>query len=65
VVEVGEDRLGGAAGGVAGRGAGADEVAELPAWGVVIFGVGVVAAVVGDGLEDGIEAAQELGELFR
>src|ERR1700733_3845442 len=46
VVQVRVERLGLAAGGVAGGRAGTDEVLELPARGVVLFGVGVGVGVV-------------------
>src|SRR5580692_7423257 len=51
VVEVGVDGLGGAAGSVAGRGAGVDQVPQLAAGGVVVFGVPVVAGAACDRLE--------------
>src|ERR1700761_5433928 len=48
VVQVGVQRLGRAAGGVAGGGAGADQVPQVAAGGVVILGPGVVAGAAGD-----------------
>jgi hypothetical protein len=50
VVEVGVDGLCVAAGGVAGVGAGTDEVGELAAGGVAVLGVAVVALAASDGL---------------
>ena len=65
VVEVAVDGLGAAAGGGAGGGAGADQVLQLPAGGVAVLGVPVVAGPPGDGLGDGVQGAQEVGELRR
>src|ERR1700733_5215792 len=56
VVQVGVECLGLAAGGVAGGRAGTDEVLELPARGVVLFGLGVVAGAAGDGGEGEVQA---------
>ena len=60
VVSVAVDGLGVAAGGVAGFGAGAQQVLELAAGGVVVFGVAVVALAPGDGLGGELELAEEL-----
>ena len=62
VVQVGVERLGLAAGGVAGGGAGADEVFEFAAGGVAVLGVPVVAGVLGDGVEDDVEGADQVAE---
>ena len=62
VVDLGGDGLGAAAGGAAAGGAGADQVLELPAGGVAVLAVGVVARSAGDRLGDGVELGQELGE---
>ena len=60
VVLVAVDGLGVAAGGVAGRGAGAQEVPELAAGGVPGLGLAVVALAPGDGLGGELELAEEL-----
>src|SRR6185437_5495081 len=65
VVEVAVLGLGVAAGGVAGDGAGADQVGELAAGRVAGLGGGVVAARLGDGVRDDVQAAEERGETFR
>ena len=63
VILVAVDRWGVAAGGVAGFGAGAQEVLEFAAGGVVVFGVPVVALAAGDGLGGELELAEELLEV--
>ena len=63
MILVAVDGLGVAAGGVAGFGAGAQEVLEFAAGGVVVFGVAVVALVPGDGLGGELELAEELVEV--
>jgi hypothetical protein len=62
VVEVAVERLGVAAGGVAREGAGADEVFEFAAGGVVVLGGPVVAGLLGDGVEDDPERLDEVAE---
>jgi hypothetical protein len=62
VVEVAVDGLGVAAGGVAGRGPGAEQVLEFPAGGVVVFGVMVVALAAGDGLGGEVELGEKVLE---
>src|ERR1700691_1810191 len=62
VVEVGVDSLGAAAGGVAGCGAGADEVFEFAAGGVTVLGLSVVAGALGDGVEDDAEGLDQVAE---
>ena len=59
MVHVAVDGLRVAAGGVARGGAGAQEVLELAAWGVLAFGVAVVALAAGDGLGDELELPEE------
>ena len=63
MVLVAVDRLGVAAGGVAGFGAGAQEVLEFAAGGVVVFGVAVVALAPGDGLGGELELGEEFVEV--
>ena len=63
VVKVRVDRLGLAAGSVASRGAGTDQVPEPTAGGVVRFSLGVVAGASCDGGEGDAEAVQKLNEL--
>ena len=65
MVQVAVDGLGVAAGGVAGGGAGADQVLQLAAWGVAVLGMPVVARAPCNGLEGGVQAAQELREPCR
>ena len=60
VVLVAVDGLGVAAGGVAGRGAGAQEVRELAAGGVPILGLAMVALAPGDGLGSEPQLVEEL-----
>jgi hypothetical protein len=60
MVHVAVDGLRVAAGGVAGGGAGAQEVLELAAGGVLAFGVAVVALAAGDGLGGELELPEEL-----
>jgi hypothetical protein len=62
VILVAVDRLGVAAGGVAGRGAGAEKVLELAAGGVAVFGVAVVALAPGDGLGGELEPREKFME---
>jgi hypothetical protein len=62
VVLVAVDGLGVAAGGVAGGGAGAQEVLELAAGGVAVFGGAVVALAPGDGRGGELELGEELVE---
>ena len=63
VVAVAVHGLGVAAGGVAGGGAGADEVPEPAAGSVAVFGLGVVTGAAGDGVEGDLEGADEVAEL--
>ncbi len=60
MVLVAVDGLGVAAGGVAGRGAGAQEVRELAAGGVPILGLAMVALAPGDGLGSEPQLVEEL-----
>ena len=62
MVLVAVDGLGVAAGGVTGRGAGAQEVLEFAAGGVAGFGVAMVALAAGDGLGAELELAEKLVE---
>jgi hypothetical protein len=62
VVEVAVQGLGAAAGGVAGDGAGADDVFEFAAGGVAVLGPAVVAGVLGDGVEGDVEGADQVPE---
>jgi hypothetical protein len=62
VVLVAVDGLGVAAGGVAGRGAGAEQVLEPAAGGVLGFGVAVVALVPGDEVGRELQLPEELVE---
>ena len=62
MVRVAVDGLGVAAGGVAGFGAGAEQVLELAAGGVVGFGVAVVALAAGDGLGGELQLGEEVME---
>jgi len=62
VVEVVVVGLGAAAGGRAGAGAGADQVLEFAAGDVAVFGVAVLAGLLGDRGEREVQAAQEPGE---
>src|ERR1700678_1438183 len=59
VVLIAVDRLGVAAGSVARGGAGAQEVLELAAGGVAVFGGAVVALAAGDGLGSELELSEE------
>ena len=59
MVHVAVDGLRVTAGGVARGGAGAQEVLELAAWGVLTFDVAVVALAAGDGLGDELELPEE------
>jgi hypothetical protein len=60
MVHVAVDGLRVAAGGVARGGAGAQEVLELAAWGVLAFRVAVVALAAGDQLRGELELPEEL-----
>ena len=62
VVEVAVDGLGAAAGGVAGRGPGADHVFEFAAGGVAALGLSMVAGALGDGVEDDAEGLDQVAE---
>ncbi len=63
MVEVAVHGLGAAAAGGATRGAGADQVLERAGGGVAVLGIPVVAGPLGDGPGDGVQGAQEVGEL--
>jgi hypothetical protein len=63
VVLVAVDGLGVAAGGVAGGGAGAQEVLEFAAGGVLAFGVTVVAVAPGDEFGGELQLPEEVVEL--
>src|ERR1700733_3056352 len=63
VVEVGVHGLGGAAGGVAGGGASADQVGQPAAWGGAGLGRGVIAAVPGNRSDGHVQAVEEIIEL--
>ena len=60
MVLVAVDGLGVAAGGVAGRGAGAEQVLELAAGDVAVFGVPVVARIPGDGFQGDVQPLEEV-----
>jgi hypothetical protein len=60
VVLVAVDRLSVAAGGIAGLGAGAEEVLEFAAGGVAVFGLAVVALATGDGVGGELELREEV-----
>lgn len=62
MVEVVVVRVGAATGGGAGRGTGPDQMAELAAGRIAVFGVGVVAAALGDRGERDVQFLQEVGE---
>src|SRR6476646_1082493 len=65
VVKVAVLGLGVAAGGVAGDGAGADQVGELAARRIAGLGGGMIAARLGDGVRNDFQASEERGETFR
>jgi hypothetical protein len=62
MVHVAVDGLRVAAGGIARGGAGAQEVLELAAGGVLAFGVAVVALAAGDQLRGELELPEELAQ---
>ena len=64
VVQVRVDGLGLTARCRTGTGAGADQVLELAAWGVVLLSVPMVARSLGDWLDSEIQGAHEVEELL-